>query len=54
MLVLSRQPGEKIVIDGGITVTVLKVHGNRVTLGVEAPQGVNVQRPEATKPPRPL
>lgn len=52
MLVLSRLKGEKIVIDGGITVTVIDVKGSRVSLGVVAPDGVNIQRPEATKPPR--
>lgn len=52
MLVLSRQPGQKIIIDGGIEVTVLGVKGGRVQLGVTAPPDTNIQRPEAAKPPR--
>jgi carbon storage regulator len=52
MLVLSRAAGEKIIIDGGITVTVVEVKRGRVSLGVEAPANVTIQRPEADKPPR--
>jgi hypothetical protein len=36
MLALSRKPGEKIVIGGGITITVLEAHGDRVRVGIEA------------------
>jgi len=36
MLVLSRKKGESIVIGGGITVTVVKVKGNAVQLGIDA------------------
>ena len=34
MLVLSRKPGEAVVIGGNIEVTVLEVHGDRVKLGL--------------------
>ena len=34
MLVLSRKVGEKLVIDGNITVEVVKVQGNRITIGI--------------------
>ena len=37
MLVLSRKLGEKIVIGKDITLTVVSIMGNRVQLGVEAP-----------------
>ena len=37
MLVLSRKPGEKVVIGGGITVTVVSVKGNKVRLAFTAP-----------------
>lgn len=37
MLVLSRKPGEKILIGEDIRVTVVEVKGNRVKLGIEAP-----------------
>ena len=46
MLVLSRKPGEKLCLDGNIVVTVLEVKGNRVRIGVEAPDGVRVLRGE--------
>jgi len=46
MLVLSRKPGEKLVITGGITISVLEVVGCRVKLGIEAPDQVRVLRAE--------
>lgn len=46
MLVLSRKVNEKIVIDGGIVVTVVKVEGGQVRLGIEAPSDVKVYREE--------
>ena len=46
MLVLSRNPGEKVVIGGGITVTVIEVHGDRVRVGIEAPEDVRILRAE--------
>jgi carbon storage regulator len=46
MLVLSRKPGEKVVIGNGITVTVVAVLGNRIKLGIEAPDDVRVLRGE--------
>ena len=38
MLVLSRKLNEKIVIDGGIVVTVVKIDRNQVRLGIERPE----------------
>ena len=46
MLVLSRKPGEKVVIDGGITVTLVKVSGQQVKIGIEAPADVSILRGE--------
>jgi carbon storage regulator len=46
MLVLSRKLNEKIVIDGGIVITVVKVDRNQVRLGIEAPADVSVFREE--------
>jgi carbon storage regulator len=46
MLVLSRKVGEEIVIDNNIRVVVLEVLGNRVRLGVVAPEDVAVDRHE--------
>ncbi|MBX6378324.1 MAG: carbon storage regulator CsrA [Clostridia bacterium] len=46
MLVLSRRPGQSIVIGDGIEVTVLSVQGDVVRLGVVAPRSVAVHRRE--------
>jgi carbon storage regulator len=46
MLVLTRRRDESIVIDGRITVRVLKVSGCQVRLGIEAPREVSVVRTE--------
>ena len=46
MLVLSRKIGEKLVIGDNITVVVSRVAGNRVTLGIEAPNDVRIIRGE--------
>jgi carbon storage regulator len=46
MLILTRKPGERIVIDDQITVTVLEVQGNRIRLGIEAPKEIPVMREE--------
>lgn len=47
MLVLSRKPGEQIVLpEAGVTITVLAVSGRRVQLGVAAPAGSPVHRAE--------
>ena len=46
MLVLSRKVGEKIVIDGCITITVVAVDGNKVRLGITAPPKVRIDREE--------
>jgi carbon storage regulator len=46
MLVLSRKTGERIVIDGNITITVIKARNQQVRLGIEAPSEVAVWRME--------
>jgi carbon storage regulator len=54
MLVLSRKTGEKVIIGGSITITVLRVSGGRIRLGVEAPDHVEIVRAEiADKEPAP-
>jgi len=50
MLVLSRKIGEKIHIGNNITVTVVEVSGNRVKLGLEAPDSVRILRSELGNP----
>jgi carbon storage regulator len=46
MLVLSRKLNEKIVINGNIVVTVVKIDRNQVRIGIEAPGEVPVYREE--------
>jgi carbon storage regulator len=46
MLVLSRKLNEKIVIDGGIVITVVKIDRNQVRIGIEAPGHIPVYREE--------
>lgn len=46
MLVLTRKPGEKIHVGPEIVVTVLEVVGNKIRLGIDAPENVRVLREE--------
>jgi len=46
MLVLSRRMNESVIIDGGIEVMVVAVHGNKVRLGFRAPADVIIKRQE--------
>jgi carbon storage regulator len=46
MLVLTRKQNEKIRIGPSITITVLRMKGKAVRLGIEAPQDVSVIRGE--------
>jgi len=46
MLVLTRKQNEKVCIGDSITITVLRMKGKAVRLGIEAPRDVNVLRGE--------
>jgi len=46
MLILTRRPGERVVIGDEILVTVMGVSGHTVRLGISAPQGVAIYREE--------
>ena len=46
MLILTRRVGETVMIGEDVTVTVLRVKGNQVRLGVNAPKSISVQREE--------
>ncbi len=46
MLVLTRNLSEAIMIGENIKVTVLKVDGNQVRIGIDAPKEVEIHREE--------
>ena len=46
MLVLSRKVGEKIHIADNIVLTVIRVQGDKVRLGFEAPREIAIHRNE--------
>ena len=49
MLVLTRKPGEKILIGDDIVITVLDARGDSVRIGIDAPRGVKIQRDEVVR-----
>ena len=46
MLIITRRPGEKIMLGDDIIVHVMEVVGNSVRVGIEAPRSVPVYREE--------
>ena len=46
MLVLSRRKNQKIVIGGGITITILRTDRRCVRVGIDAPADISVVREE--------
>ncbi len=46
MLVLSRKKSEKIKLGDSIEITVVRVSGNKVRIGIRAPTDVSVLRQE--------
>lgn len=60
MLVLSRKINEKIVINGNIVITVVRIDRDQVRVGIEAPDEIPIlrgellnggQKPSQTRPP---
>jgi carbon storage regulator len=45
-LILTRRPGERVVIDEDILIEVMGVSGHTVRLGISAPDGVSIYREE--------
>jgi len=52
MLVLSRKVGERVLIGDQIRVTIVRVAGGGVRLGIEAPSNLIVIREELKDSPR--
>lgn len=46
MLVLSRKPGQRIVVNGNIEIEVTAVAGRTVRIGITAPRDVSIVRAE--------
>jgi carbon storage regulator len=46
VLIITRRPGEKIVLGDEITVTVMEVSGQTVRLGIDAPKSLPIYREE--------
>lgn len=46
MLVLSRRPGESVVLGEDVTITILEVRGDVVRVGIDAPRSLKVHRAE--------
>lgn len=46
MLVLSRKVGESVIIDGRILVKIVRLDGDSVRVGIEAPAEVPIHRQE--------
>ena len=46
MLILSRKTGETVVIDGRIRVKIVRMEGDVVKIGIEAPSSVSIHRQE--------
>jgi carbon storage regulator len=46
MLVLSRKQSERLIIDENIIVTIVRVAGDSVRIGIEAPAEVAIRREE--------
>jgi carbon storage regulator CsrA len=51
MLVLSRKPGQSVVIGEDIRITVVSREGSRVTLAIEAPRDQRILRGELSETP---
>lgn len=49
MLVLSRKVGERILLGDRIRITVVRVSGGGVRLGIEAPADISVVREEVVR-----
>jgi carbon storage regulator len=46
MLILTRRIGEKLIVGGNVTVTVLSIRGNQIRMGIDAPPEIKVYREE--------
>lgn len=50
MLVLTRKPGERILVGNDVVITIVRIGPNTVRLGIEAPGQMNIVRDELVDP----
>jgi carbon storage regulator len=53
MLILTRMPGETIIIGDDIVITYIRRNGNQAILGFDAPKEINIRRSELPEYKRP-
>ena len=46
MLIITRRPGEKVMLGDDIVIEVIEVSGSSVRIGIDAPKAVRVYREE--------
>jgi carbon storage regulator len=46
VLIITRRPGEKIILGDDISIQVMEIVGNQVRIGIQAPKSVPVYREE--------
>ncbi|MDX6640338.1 MAG: carbon storage regulator [Solirubrobacteraceae bacterium] len=46
MLIITRKPGEKIMLGDDVIIEVMEISGSRVRIGIAAPRSVPVYREE--------
>ena len=46
MLIITRRPGEKIMLGDDVVVHVMEIVGNSVRIGIQAPRSIPVYREE--------
>lgn len=46
MLILTRRPGESLVIGDDVEITVIRVEGSQVKVGIRAPDHIDILRSE--------
>jgi len=49
MLVLSRKVNERVMIGNDIVITIAGIRGDKVRLGIEAPQEISINREEVLR-----
>lgn len=49
MLVLSRKERQKIRLGRNVTITIVRIRGNRVSVGIDAPEDVHIVRGELSQ-----